>query len=184
MPSTGMASGSMRSNRSRLFRIATAPGLIVSPHSLLRGNFARSSISTRAPPRASTVAAAEPAGPAPQTITSNIGYERAIPRMIALFFDPKPRQLHSAAAGDAARPWLGMKSMSHAGSVERWLIVAGRNPRESARAEVTIPAAPLAPCGWPIIDFVDEPGNASARAPNRRRTHRDSTASLRTVDVP
>ena len=55
-------------------RDSPVPGLIVSPHSFARGNRARSSINTRAPPRASTVAAIEPAGPAPQTITSNISY--------------------------------------------------------------------------------------------------------------
>src|SRR6266851_1499611 len=103
---------------------------------------------------------------------------------MALFLEPKPKQLHSAAAGDARRPTLGMKSRSHAGSRSRWLIVGGRKPRESASAAVTIPAAPLAPCGWPIIDLVDEPGTASAPPPNSRRTQRDSTASLRTVDVP
>src|SRR5690242_9832400 len=69
------------------------------------------------------------------------------PSTIALFFDPKPRQLHSAAAADARRPTLAMKSMSHAGSGVRWLMVGGRKPRASASAEVTIPAAPLAPCG-------------------------------------
>src|SRR5688500_19575265 len=100
---------------------------------------------------------------------------------MALFFDPNPRQLHSAAAGAAARPALGMKSRSHAGSGVRRLIVGGRNPRESASALVTIPEAPLAPCGWPFIDLVEEPGTASARVPSRRRTHCDSTASLSTV---
>ena len=63
-------------------------------------------------------------------------------------------------------------------------MVGGRKPRDIASAAVTMPAAPLAPCGWPIIDFTDEPGRSSARAPNTCRTHRDSTASLRIVDVP
>ena len=46
------------------------PGFSVSPHSLCRGNRARSSTSTRAPARASTVAAIAPAGPAPAITTS------------------------------------------------------------------------------------------------------------------
>ena len=53
-----------------------------------------------------------------------------------------------------------MKSRSHAGSGSRWLIVGGRNPRDIASAAVTTPAAPLAPCGWPIIDFTDDPASA------------------------
>ena len=47
---------------------ASAPGLRLSPHSLSRGNVARSTMSTRTPARASTVAATLPAGP-PPTIT-------------------------------------------------------------------------------------------------------------------
>ena len=54
---------------------------------------------------------------------------RTLPITIALFFDPKPRQLQSAASTCAARPTLGMKSRSHAGSGSRWLIVGGRKPR-------------------------------------------------------
>ena len=38
------------------------------------------------------------------------------PSTSALFFDPNPRQLHSAASTSALRATLGMKSMSHAGS--------------------------------------------------------------------
>ena len=56
--------------------------------------------------------------------------------------------------------------------------------RPGAIAAVTIPAAPLAPCGCPIIDLVDDPGTRSASAPRSVRTQRDSVASLRTVDVP
>src|SRR5512134_267714 len=102
----------------------------------------------------------------------------------ALFFDPKPRQLQSAATGWASRPTLGMKSRSQSGSGLVWLIVGGRKPFASASAAATTPAAPLAPCGWPIIDLVEDPGIFSASAPNARRVHRDSMASLRTVDVP
>ena len=40
------------------------------PHGLSRGNWALSSSSTRAPPRAMRVAVTEPAGPAPTTMTS------------------------------------------------------------------------------------------------------------------
>jgi hypothetical protein len=36
----------------------------------------------------------------------------------------------------------------------------------SAAAAATMPAAPLAPCGWPIIDFTDEPARRSVCAPN------------------
>ena len=35
-------------------------------------------------------------------------------------------------------------------------------PRDNASAEVTTPAAPLAPCGWPIIDLTDEPASREA----------------------
>ena len=38
-----------------------------------------------------------------------------------------------------------------------WPSAAGSRGR-CASAVVTTPAAPLAPCGWPIIDLVDEPG--------------------------
>src|SRR6185436_6890107 len=174
MPSTGSAAASNASASPSRRSTASAPGLIVSPHSLSRGKRARSSISTRAPPRASTVAATDPAGPAPQTITSYISHSKsdaascpigargsrgdkekrenpgaidqkpsasAIAPLITLvntnvscdllfltpheqpesckfaptapstraeFFEPNPRQLHKAAAGDAARPLLAM----------------------------------------------------------------------------
>ena len=63
-------------------------------------------------------------------------------------------------------------------------MVGGRNPCDSASAVATTPAAPLAPCGWPIIDFVDEPGTRSASVPSTRRVQRDSIASFNCVDVP
>src|SRR5438132_1669570 len=69
------------------------------------------------------------------------------PMTMALFLDPNPRQLQSAASTAPGRPWFGMKSRSHAGSALEWLIVGGRNFRSIARAAVTMPAAPLAPCG-------------------------------------
>ncbi len=54
-----------------------------------------------------------------------------------------------------------------------------------ASAAVTIPAAPLAPWGWPIIDLTDEPASRSAwPAEHLRARDRDSTASFSTVDVP
>src|SRR5262249_28195752 len=49
---------------------ASAPGLTVSPHSLSRGNLARSRIVTRTPARASSVPAQAPAGPPPTIRTS------------------------------------------------------------------------------------------------------------------
>src|SRR5215472_5684466 len=49
---------------------ASVPGLIVSPHYLSRGNDARSTMRTRAPARASTRPAIDPAGPAPTISTS------------------------------------------------------------------------------------------------------------------
>src|SRR5262245_8004022 len=103
---------------------------------------------------------------------------------MALFFDPNPRQLHNDASTSAGRPTFGMKSRSQAGSGFRWLIVGGRNERRIASAAVTTPAAPLAPCGWPIIDLTDEPARRSASGPNTFRTQRDSTASFSCVDVP
>src|SRR5438477_9886520 len=109
---------------------------------------------------------------------------RTAPMTMALFLEPKPRQLQSAASISAARPWFGMKSRSHAGSGSQRLMVGGRKPRSMARAAVTTPAAPLAPCGWPIMDFTDDPGTRSARSPKTSRTHRDSTASLMMVEVP
>src|SRR4029077_534280 len=107
-----------------------------------------------------------------------------LPRTIALFLEPNPRQLHSAASTSTARPSFGMTSRSQAGSGSRWLMVGGRNPRDSASAAVTTPAAPLAPWGWPIIDFTEEPARRSACSPKSWRTQRDSTASFITVEVP
>ena len=106
---------------------------------------------------------------------------RARPRTMALFFDPKPRQLHSAASTCAGRLAFGMKSRSQAGSGSRWLIVGGSTPRCSASAAVTRPPAPLAPCGWPIIDLVDDPGSRSAWLPKTRFTQRhfDGVVQLR-----
>src|SRR5207248_10445639 len=98
-------------------------------------------------------------------LTTDYRYS-TLPMTMALFFDPNPRQLHKAASISAGRPRFGTKSRSHAGSGSNWLIVGGRNPRVIASAVVTMPAAPLAPCGWPIIDFTDDPGTRSARSPN------------------
>jgi hypothetical protein len=49
---------------------------------------------------------------------------------------------------------------------------------------VARPLAPLAPCGWPIIDLVDDPGRRVAWSPNTRFTHATSMASFSWVDVP
>ena len=56
---------------------ASAPGLSVSPHSLSRGKRARSTSRTRAPARASRIAAIDPAGPAPAISTSTIASVRS-----------------------------------------------------------------------------------------------------------
>src|SRR5262249_11854117 len=58
------------------------PGLTVSPHILSRGNVARSTIRTRTPARAKTVAATLPAGPAP-TITTSSTTARVAPPPLA-----------------------------------------------------------------------------------------------------
>src|SRR5437899_2261107 len=97
---------------------------------------------------------------------------------MALFFDPKPRQLQSATLTPARRATFGMKSRSQAGSGSVKLIVGGSTHRDSASAVVTMPAAPLAPCGCPIMDLIDEPGTLSAADPNSWRTQRASTASF------
>src|SRR2546423_11168633 len=150
MPSMRNPAGSTTSRPPSRYRQASVPGLTVSPHSFGRGNDARSMIRTRAPARASTAPATEPAGPAPTITTSSTsstlrgptapdalhqhptktqsapymsqsapyvnhqhptsakqhptsaGYAR--PTTTALFFDPNPRQLHSAASIDADRP--------------------------------------------------------------------------------
>ena len=131
------------------------------------------------------VAASAPAGPAAGNGDVVHRVTGRAEDQSALFFDPKPRQLQSAAAG-ARRAALrcGMKSRSQSGSGSVRLIVGGRKPRDSASAVATTPAAPLAPCGWPIIDLVDEPGMRSASAPNAARVQRDSIASFSCVDVP
>src|SRR6185503_16484996 len=110
--------------------------------------------------------------------------DRTRPRTSALFLDPNPRQLQSAASTSASRALFGMKSMSHAGSWSSRLIVGGSTPRVSAIAVTATPAAPLAPWGCPIIDFVDDPGTSFAWRPKTRRTQRDSIASFNCVDVP
>src|SRR5713226_1570287 len=97
-----------------------------------------------------------------QSRDHHIHNQGTAPITMALFFDPNPRQLQSAASACDSRPALGMKSRSHAGSGSCWLMVGGRNPRARASAAVTIPAAPLAPCGWPIIDLTDDPARRSA----------------------
>ena len=104
---------------------------------------------------------------------------------MALFFEPKPRQLHSAAIGLRRAPRVRDEVHVAVRIGLARLIVGGRKPSRSASAAVTMPAAPLAPCGWPIIDLVDEPGTAIGDARRTAcRTHRDSTASFNTVEVP
>ena len=108
----------------------------------------------------------------------------AAPSTRALFFEPNPRQLQSAAAAWTARPSL-RDEVEVAGRI-RIVEVDGRRQEAvaSARAAVTTPAAPLAPCGWPIIDLVDDPGTRSASAPRAARVQRDSIASFSCVEVP
>ena len=40
-------------------------------------------------------------------LNRTLNYIRALPNTIALFFEPNPRQLHSAASTCAARPGWG-----------------------------------------------------------------------------
>jgi hypothetical protein len=54
-------------------RRASVPGLTVSPHSLSRGNVARSTMRTRAPAARQTMPGDAPAGPAPTIRTSGRG---------------------------------------------------------------------------------------------------------------
>ena len=53
-------------------------------------------------------------------------------------------------------------------------------PLTKDRSKPSVPFGGL----YRIIDFTDEPARRSACAPNTRRTDRDSTTSLRIVDVP
>src|SRR4051812_5920185 len=70
MPRTGTATARRSARSSRPSSSASDPGFTVSPHSLSRGNRARSINRTRAPARARISAAMLPAGPAPTTTTS------------------------------------------------------------------------------------------------------------------
>ena len=136
MPSIGSLSATSDETSTCRWSTPSAPGFSVSPQSLCRGNLARSNIRTRIPAFARMIAASAPAGPAPAIATSSIACASARPRTSALFFDPKPRQLQSAATGCASRPTLGMKSRSQSGSGLVWLIVGGRKPfdeRQRAR---------------------------------------------------
>src|SRR5215470_14857074 len=83
MPRIGSPHVSIAPASCKRFNTASVPGLTVSPHSLSRGKLARSIIRTRAPCRASNVAATAPAGPAPTMTTSTSGTaddERAVLR--------------------------------------------------------------------------------------------------------
>ena len=71
IPSSGNAPARSRiSTTPRRARMRTASGLMYSEHALSRGNAARSTRRTENPARASRVAVALPAGPAPATSTS------------------------------------------------------------------------------------------------------------------
>ena len=109
MPSIGDERASKSSTSPSRRRHASVPGFRVSPHSLSRGNRARSSSSTRAPPRASTVAATLPAGPAPQTMTSNIILRGASPRRTPLHVRSRgpraPLRSRGSLAAAHSRNW-------------------------------------------------------------------------------
>ena len=64
------------------------------------------------------------------------------------------------------------------------LIVGGAKLCFIAINVVTTPAAPDAPCAWPIIDFVELAGMLQALSPNAIRTAADSVRSLIFVAVP
>ena len=53
-----------------------------------------------------------------------------------------------------------------------------------AMSVATAPAAPLAPCGWPTMDFVELAGISRARSPKAIRTAADSVRSFMRVAVP
>src|SRR5689334_1945650 len=72
MPPSGRARSRTPPDKPSEASKRTAPGFSVSPHNLSRGNSSRSIRSTRAPARAATNAAIEPAGPAPAIKRSSI----------------------------------------------------------------------------------------------------------------
>ena len=104
-----------------------------------------------------------------------MGQAPAAPRTIALFLEPKPRQLQSAAC-DACGPAPRGDEIEIAGRIGLRQVDGRRQQaaidRERRRREA---AAPLAPCGCPTIDLVDEPGD-------RRRARAEQTLHARDLD--
>ena len=152
MPSSGRPCASIGPASPADRSSATPPGLSVSPHSLCRGNVSRSQQHhARAAARQREWRPSAPAG------TAARDDRRQVPRVAsslrASHHDSAVLRSESQAVAQrrldlsTARPWLGSTSMSHAGSRCVTLIVGGRNPRSMASAVVTMPHAPLAPCG-------------------------------------
>ena len=123
---------SPRSRRSRPARLGATAGRRAGSGRFAEGFAARFAPGGRRDVRIRASAASPPlpriarpyrrnarAGPAEQSEAAFPRAQRApytAPSTSAEFFDPKPRQLHSAASGRAARPALGRKSRSHCGS--------------------------------------------------------------------
>jgi hypothetical protein len=63
-------------------------------------------------------------------------------------------------------------------------MVGGSTSSRNAISVAATPAAPQAPCGWPIIDLIAEPASLFACLPKASFTARVSMRSLRSVDVP
>src|SRR2546427_7329360 len=102
MPSTRRPRSSIDAAISSRRRIASVPGLTVSPHNFSLGNVARSKSRTRAPARARTEAAPEPAGPAP-TIRTSFITARGAPHLL-LRRGPTAGALGSTQSLALARP--------------------------------------------------------------------------------
>ena len=101
------------------------------------------------------------------------------PSTSALFFDPKPRQLQSAASDFEPAGGVRDEVQIAAPDPDRARLIVGGSSRSPAPARSSRRRPRRSrPAGWPIIDLVDDPGTRSARAPNRRRTQRASTASF------
>jgi hypothetical protein len=100
-----------------------------------------------------------------------LGYLRPLPTTTALFFEPKPRQLQARPPPDPPPAVRDEIEVARRIADVR-LMVGGRNPpqRQGGGHDT---GSSVAPCGWPIIDLVDEPATRSARLPNSWRTQRD-----------
>src|ERR1017187_3321420 len=85
------------------------------------------------------------------------GYTRR--SSMAEFLLPKAMQLAMACSTWSLRPMSGTESRSQLGSGTSTLMVGGTTPSRMASWVAAMPAAPQAPCGWPIMLFNDEPGS-------------------------